>query len=428
MTATLPPSEPASPRFRGWWLRTCLVAGVWVAVIGAFTVQLAGVDGITWQSAFYFSILDWGPWIVLSPVVLCLANRVQIDAKNWRRTVPLHLLAGVLVGLVLEFASVRLFESGLLPVPERALRIRPRGGEEFDPGRATEFRPDSRSGPGPQEWRVESLPGARVAGRFSSRGPRPGGPGRLIRFRLAFPVYLVLVAGAHAFSYYRRSVEREHRALRAESLLGQARLSALQNQLHPHFLFNTLNSISSLIFTSPKAADDMLCALSDLLRRVLEVADRGEQSLDDELHFTRRYLAIQQMRFADRLRVRYEVDESVRLALVPTLLLQPLVENAVVHGVAFKVEPGEITVAARSVQGRLQVQISDTGTGGLSGTKAEDGSLSFVEGLGLSNTRARLSTLYGSDFRFQLLPAPSGGVIVCLDLPMRVFAAGPAVS
>ncbi|MBL9203501.1 MAG: histidine kinase [Opitutaceae bacterium] len=421
-------SEPASPlssgtsRHAGWVLRLGLITSAWVVVITGFTVQLAGVDGITWQNALYFSLLDWGPWIVLSPVVLWFAARVQIDAKNWRRTVPLHLLAGIVIGLTLEFVSMWVFEAGWMPVPERSFRLRLRPPDGSEPGRTLEFRPDPRGGPS-FDSRPAPLPGSRAEGRSFGRGPRPGGPGRLIRFRLAFPVYLVLVAVAHAFSYYRRSVERERRALLAESMLGQARLNALQNQLHPHFLFNTLNSISSLIFTSPKAADEMLCALSELLRSVLEVADRAEQPLEDELQFTQRYLAIQQLRFADRLRVEYKIAADVRRVLVPTLVLQPLVENAVVHGVAFRMEPGVVTISARSDGGRLHVEITDTGTGGLSGTKAEDGSLRFEEGLGLGNTRARLSTLYGTDFHFQLTPASAGGVRVLLDLPLR--HAGP---
>lgn len=374
----------------------------WVVLIGFFTVQWVAFDWVSWRPALAIALVDWAPWVVLSPIVLWFAGRVHVDGRNWKWAVPVHVLAGVGVAVGLEATAGLAFSSGWMPAPDRVFRAPARTGPE----NSAEFRP----GPPPPDG-GGGLGGGRGFGR--------GGRGWFFRARLALPIYLVLVAAAHAVSYHRRSLERERRALAAEAKLVSARLMALQNQLHPHFLFNTLNAVSALIHTYPKAADEMVCALSELLRSILAVSERKDMPLAEELRFIDRYLRIQQTRFNDKLSVRFEIDKAVEAALVPTLILQPLVENAVIHGITPRSEHGQVTVRALQKYGRLFLWVSDNGSGGRNGTKNSDDSLRFHEGLGLRNTRARLTALYGHDFRFFFKPSDQGGVSAFLDLPLR---------
>jgi two-component sensor histidine kinase len=401
------------------WLAWTLLTSIWLGLILFFAAQLVAVDQMTWETAFTFALLDWGPWVVLSPLVLWFAHRVHIDGSNWRRTVPVHVLVGLLIAAGLEVGVRTAWEHGWMP--------RPRG-----PWTQRTFREDSATREGalrfsentepPRESFSPPLPpesrrtGENEPRRFGRRISVAGG-GQFVRARLALPIYFLLVAAAHAITYHRRSLERERRALTAESQLASARLMALQNQLNPHFLFNTLNGISSLVYVSPEAADDMICSLSELLRSVLEVSERKEVSLREELQFIDRYLSIQRMRFADRLESHKEIPAELETALVPTLILQPLVENAVVHGIAAHSDKGIVTVRAERSGPRLIVTVSDTGRGAGQGTKQGDGSLVFSEGIGLTNTRARLAALYGNDSHLTLASSPSGGVIARLDLP-----------
>jgi len=171
-----------------------------------------------------------------------------------------------------------------------------------------------------------------------------------------------------------------------------------------------------------EAADEMICALSELLRGVLDVSERKEVMLREELEFIDRYLAIQRMRFADRLESRTEIQPGVENALLPTLILQPLVENAVVHGIAAQAEKGVVTLRAERVGDRLVLTVSDTGRSADKAIQRPDGTLVFNEGIGLSNTRARLLALYGHDVHLSLKTSPNGGVIARLELPFHTEA------
>ena len=246
-----------------------------------------------------------------------------------------------------------------------------------------------------------------------------GSPPLWWRCQFNMPVYLVIVSLAHAFVYFRRAQQRDRRALELEAHLAQARLQALRTQLHPHFLFNTLNAISTLVHTAPNRADDMIGNLSALLRLSLDSATEQEVALGRELDFLDRYLDIEQIRFGPRLRVEKNIAAESRLALVPTFILQPLVENAIRHGIEPQVTPGVIKIETRREGESLRVTISDTGVGL---PELADPAARPAEGIGLSNTRARLQSLYPDRHQFRLYNADGGGCVAEIKLPFHTQA------
>jgi LytS/YehU family sensor histidine kinase len=225
-------------------------------------------------------------------------------------------------------------------------------------------------------------------------------------------IYWVIVAVSFAFNYYGKFRERELRAAELEKSLAQAKLHALQMQLNPHFLFNSLHSISALMHQDVEAADRMIVRLSDLLRAALEKSDAQEVTLRDELKFLQSYLEIEKIRFGSRLTVTTEIPADLLDARVPNLILQPLLENAIRHGIEPHAKPGIIELRAQRVNGELTLDVSDNGAG-VSNANA------IREGVGLSNTRARLRTLYGEAHRFEMGNRPEGGLRVRLTIPFH---------
>ena len=211
-----------------------------------------------------------------------------------------------------------------------------------------------------------------------------------------------------ATSFSRATEEREQ----LEARLARAQLQSLRLQLHPHFLFNTLNTINALIGTDRRAAERVISGLSELLRMSLSSASEQEVTLARELELLAHYIEIQQIRFQDRLKVRFQIDPDARFALVPNLVLQPLVENAIRHGIAPRAAPGHVTVSARRRGERLELGVIDDGVG-------ESTSHDHRDGVGLGNTRARLLSLYGSDQRFEAGSPPTGGFAVAIEIPYR---------
>jgi signal transduction histidine kinase len=225
-------------------------------------------------------------------------------------------------------------------------------------------------------------------------------------------IYWVIVAVSFAFNYYRKFRERELRASELEKSLAQAKLKALQMQLNPHFLFNSLHSISALMHQDVEAADRMVARLSELLRAALEGSDSQEVSLRKELELLQLYVAIEQIRFGQRLKVNLDIAADTLGASVPNLILQPLLENAIRHGIEPHAKPGFIELAARRAEGTLTLEVRDNGQGA-----GPPGSIQ--DGVGLSNTRARLRALYGEAQRLELDDRPEGGLRVRLTLPFR---------
>jgi two-component system, LytTR family, sensor kinase len=229
-------------------------------------------------------------------------------------------------------------------------------------------------------------------------------------------LYTLLLGIAHTVLYYRRFREREQAAERLAAGLTEARLHALKMQLQPHFLFNTLNAISALIPTEARPARRMVARLGDLLRIALEHEETQEVTLREELTFLEPYLEIEQARLEDRLTVVMQIAPETLDALVPHLVLQPLVENAIRHGIAPRIEPGRAEISATlGADGRtLHLEVRDDGPG-----VDRDNQVRTRKGVGLANIQSRLEQLYDGEHRFELENHPEGGVVVRISLPFR---------
>ena len=337
----------------------------WGIVAFLLGAEAAAKTQNIWQSAIWPGISDWLPWAILTPLIVRLVKRLPIDRQHWILTLPFHLLCGVATVLLCQWWKI-IVDVGVrdgLP-PAAALSL---------------------------------------AGPADSGGP-PGVLDILHMATFEIPIYLMLVSGAHTLIFYRRTLDRE-------SSLAVARAEAQKMQLQPHFLFNTLNMIAELVHEEPDKADAMLIALSGLLRLTMETAGEQELPLRRELEFIERYLTIMHARFDDRLKFQLGIDPATHAALVPTFLLQPLVENAVEHGLGPRKVGGLISIRSRRVGEVLHLCVADNGVG-LQGIKRGP------EGLGLGNTRNRLREMYGEAGQLDL--QDTGGLIVDIRLPFHL--------
>ena len=339
------------------------------AVLAALKVWLQarlGGEGAPWR-ALAFDSGDWCLCAILTPPVFLGAQRWPLARGRLAWRVPGH-LAGALL-LCVAWAALGLAFGTLLY------------GRGWTP-----------YGGGALGWVLTTLP-----------------------FGVA--VYLAVVGAERATSYFVEARERATHEALLGAQLAQARLAALRAQLQPHFLLNSLNAVTVIVRDRDTAtATRVLEQLGELLRRVLRSEGPQEVALADELDFTRQYLAIEAVRFSDRLQPAFDVDGAVLRAAVPEFLLQPLVENAVRHGLARREGAASLRVAARREGGDLVLTLTDDGPG--PGAAAEAG-----EGVGLANTRARLATLYGDRARLELRATPTGGATVEVRLPYRELEA-----
>src|SRR5437764_38769 len=233
-------------------------------------------------------------------------------------------------------------------------------------------------------------------------------------FYIDLIIALLIVIAVHALLYYQNFRASELAQSSLKTQLAQAQLRALKMQLHPHFLFNTLHSISSLVLEDPPKANSMIARLGDFLRLTLENSDQQLVSLKEEIEFLRCYLEIEQVRFGDRLTVAFELEPATLSAQVPHLILQPVVENAIQHAIAPRATRGHINIEAKRFNSLLRVEVRDDGPG-----IASNGDLLKPKGVGLSNVRARRHQIYGSDFRFELMKARDGGLTVVMEIPFQ---------
>jgi hypothetical protein len=449
-------------------IRSALLIGLWVVLSFVVAMQLyfMGMNAplqIPWALVAESTLRDWIPWMLLSPVVVAMADLFQFDRRTWRSSLVVHLLACVLVAFAFEGLM-----AWMLPKPQ--LRLFTAGGFGAVNGvqvlQAGEFGGDSNLMPNlpsferanPAAGAVQVFPGkmgggyvmrlenpslatnlsgppfplsTHAVGTISGGGPVFSTPSlwrqllyrAAIRIRFTTPIYCCIVCLCWVFTYFRESHERERRALELEKRLTQANLQTLKTQLQPHFLFNTLNAISSLVRKNPDAADDMIGSLSDFLRMNLDTAYQHEVPLRREIEFLDLYLEIQQARFGERLRVQKEIDPSALGIAVPTLILQPLVENSVRHGIEPRETGGTIVVRAQRHNDTLRLEVRDDGEG-LKG----DQLLAIRHGIGLSNTKARLQELYGDAHRFLLTPNVGRGLVVVVDIPWREFEASAGIN
>jgi len=363
--------------------RWLLYAGLWLLLSCVFSTQLYLAGYVTpWRYAFAGEAIYWLSWWILAPLIFWYCRRLQ--PLPWSLRAP-ALLLGALVAV---FASPMLAQSMNLLA---ALTPFCTGGcvqakVPFTPG-----------------WFTQVV---RVAG-------------------VNLPVYAGVVLAWHAGTFYREARDRQMQALELAGLLHQAQLEALRSQLNPHFLFNALHSMAELVHSDPKLAEQLLVRLGELLRQVLQSSARQEVTLAEELEFIRGYVAIEQMRLGERLTVSWDVDPATLQARVPSLVLQPLVENAIQHGIAATSAPGTLSLAARRDGEFLQLEVRDNGPG-LARASAvrtpadgSDGSSnSNSNGIGIANTRARLERLYGARQSFDLQAGE--GLAVRLRIPLSM--------
>jgi LytS/YehU family sensor histidine kinase len=241
-------------------------------------------------------------------------------------------------------------------------------------------------------------------------------------------IYWLILIAINALDYYHSFRVAEVKASELRAQLAQAQLRALKMQLHPHFLFNTLNSISALLHRDTEAADQMVARLGDFLRLTLENSGDQEVTLEQEMEFMRCYLEIETARFHDRLSVETDIEPQTLHARVPNLVLQPLIENAIRHGISRQSAPGRLAIRAARRGDRLLLQVEDNGPGlsliSEGGTPpANPLTRTLAGGVGLANTRARLEHLYGREHRFELTRAKPRGMIVTLEIPFQIEAA-----
>lgn len=230
-------------------------------------------------------------------------------------------------------------------------------------------------------------------------------------------VYSAILALTHALNYYRRYTQRLVEGTKLESRLSRVRVAFLRNQMQPHFLLNTLNLISALIYTDPERADRMIADLGDLLRLTLEDASLQEVPLHREMEYLEHYLDIARARFGSALEVESRIDPGLELAIVPSLVLQPLVENAIRHGLADRNGKSRIAIAAHRRGDRLRLEVSDNGPG----LPPEPSRI----GLGLGNTRRRLEQLYGAAQRLEIRNRADVGAVAILELPFHLSTDTP---
>lgn len=338
---------------------------VWtlLALLSAFQTAFfftANNQPIPWEPLILGRLADWYTCAIFTPVYFWLVRRYPIDRDGWKTSLPLHLgLTSVFV--VLKYVIYAPLMARLVPTETLSL------------------------------------------GQILARN--------FIFESFAFWCILGVV---HAMVFYERYRDREIQAAELRARLSAAQLEALAGQLHPHFLFNTLQGISTLMHRDASAADLMLSRLSELLRRTLNRGDRQEVPLREEMELLGHYVGIMEVRFGDRLVFDRQIDPAVEEALVPHFILQPLVENALQHGIARRGGRGRVEVRAEKRDASLRLTVRDDGPGDSTPTAPGP------HGIGLSNTRLRLRQLYGARQRLELAPLENGGMEATLELPFHV--------
>jgi signal transduction histidine kinase len=323
-------------------------------------------EPMSWPRAFALGMSLWYAWAILSVVIYWWTRLIPLEADAWLQRLALHFGAGIifaLAKLVMDFPIIKYIYCS---------------------------QPELCTFP--------------------------------VFFRMAFVGYFfrylliswLLMGVAHAVWYFQEYREREARAKQMEARLTEARLQILRMQMQPHFLLNALNTIASLIHSDLERADEALCKLGDLFRFLLEHSGVQEVSIREELDFIASYLEIERLRYGVHVSVNIQVDRHLWPARVPPLLLQPLVENALRHGINSRGDSGIIDIQVRQTGDKLRLEVLDDGPG-----LRQNKSSTAREGVGLTNTRARLQELYPNAHHFEICNRPSGGVRAVVELPLR---------
>ncbi len=390
-----PAGEPTA--FRFGWRALLLNFGFWTFFAALTAVnrlsnsfEPAGTRRVLAETSFVF--LHSYLWAALTPLIFWLVWRFSVERSNWILRSLLFLAVGLAVAAFMSLVGDLL-------------------------------------------W-VEVL-------QFPRFGPPDGSPLRILSgpwFLNNLVTYMGILAAGFAWEYFLRYRAREEEAIRLQAhtaqlqahaaqlqaQLAEARLTVLRTQLNPHFLFNTLNAVSTLVAKDPKGVRRMIARLSELLRYALEGPKEQEIPLREELKILQRYLEILEIRYQGRLQASVTADPEAEEALVPSLILQPLAENAMKHGVSRAGGYGRIEVHAHRSGDALVLNVRDTGPGDEEAAAAEPVLEEIGSGVGLRNTRARLEELYGSEQRFELRPTPEGGMIAEVVLPFHTRADLPS--
>jgi two-component system LytT family sensor kinase len=354
------------------WLMSSLITLIVLSVIALLFMAQPVLTGVmTWGDALKLTFLMWAIWGVLAPLIVELAFHFPLERSRLPVSLVVHLVAFTAIFLIKQSVATHVMEN---------------------------FNFVHQEGGGPLPEAEEKM--------------KHDGPPIAVRILIDGLIYSMVVSVCQTVAWSRRAHERELRALTAEAHLATARLEVLRMQLNPHFLFNALNGISTLVHTDPRTADDMIANLSQLLRLSLDSSDEQEIPLRRELDFLQCYLDIEKARFGDRLRIEREIAPETLTAFVPPLLLQPLIENALRHGLGSETGPGLIRLSVRLQEGTLHIEVSDNGRG----LRDADES---TGGIGLTNTRARLHELYGARHRLVLRNGDLGGCTVEIEIPCR---------
>ena len=360
---------------RALWLLLIAISAAYAVFASVVSVGYTAIYGLSrWSlrpdttAIFPYLILMnlamWTGFMLWAPVIFWFGRRFRFDRQGWKTAIAVHLPASLLI------TATHLALIGALRFYLQTVR----GGS---PVLSTTI--------------VDSF--FRTLDQFMM-------------------VYWALIGLHHALDYYRQARSRELRSARLETRLMESQLQALQQQLHPHFLFNTLHAISTLVYRDPEKADLMIERLSDLLRITLKKVGVQEVELAEELEYLRAYLDIEQVHFGNRLRIEYRIDAAALDVLVPTLILQPIVENAIRHGLEPMLRPGTLTVEAQADGDTMWLRVRDDGAGLPKSWKRR-------EGVGLTNTRSRIDRLYGEQAALTVRENPGGGVLVDIYIPLR---------
>lgn len=341
-------------------------ARMWLLDLGT------GEEAVSWIEAMTLGLIDWYLWAVLSILIFKLSRRLPFDRAQWPRSLGVHAVAAV----VLVTVQILLYNAAFRPLDGYFMNWWPPFGLDW--------------------WGTCWL-------------------WLRAKFHVGLMAYALVAIVSYAVSYYQRYRKEELQASELRAQLAGAQLEVLKSQLHPHFLFNALHTISSLMHEDIEAADNMIGRLGDLLRRSLRRASDQEVALREELEFAERYLEIERVRFSDRMQVKLDVDPEVMTASVPNLILHPLVENAVKHGISGTVDGGTVRVVASRDGDTLQLIVSDNGAGNNGNGRGTEGG-----GIGLTNTRERLRRLYGDRHQFTIQNGGGAGFTVTIRIPLRM--------
>ncbi len=368
----------STSRLKPWMF----VSAAWVLpAIFASVNRIAQTHLSGWDPASYRDLLwesgDWLLYAFLTPGVFAISRRWPLVRPVLARRVALHLILSVV--FCIAWATLGKVYQGLLQ-----LLWNPAAGYALI--QSEEFYRQATLGW--LSWIFTTLP-----------------------FGIA--VYLCVVGIEHAIRYFVEAREREVEVSRLSEQLATARLSALQAQVNPHFLFNTLNTVAVLIRDNEgRPAVRIVEQLSDMLRTTLSSHTASEIPLSEELELVRKYVSIEEARFSDRLRPEFEIDATLMAAMIPSFSIQHLVENAIRHGITKDPDAGRLRIEARRDGDHLEVSVSDDGPG-------IDPGIDFPTGHGISQTRERLNSLYGNDASLELVQAEGGGTVAILRVPFR---------